>query len=130
MAGRAEDAWRHYCKISPAFAKDQSLRKVEPYVFCQMVAGAEAARPGEGKDSWLTGTAAWTWKTVSEFILGIKPQYDGLLVEPCIPARIGTYRVRRRFREAEYDLTIRLTGRGGNFRIPYRPGLQCLEIEL
>ena len=130
MAGRAEDAWRHYCKISPAFAKDQSLRKVEPYVFCQMVAGAEAARPGEGKNSWLTGTAAWTWKTVSEFILGIKPQYDGLLVEPCIPARIGTYRVRRRFREAEYDLTIRLTGRGGSFRIPYRPGLQSLEIEL
>jgi cellobiose phosphorylase len=130
MAGRAEDAWRHYCKISPAFAKDQSLRKVEPYVFCQMVAGAEAARPGEGKNSWLTGTAAWTWKTVSEFILGIKPQYDGLLVEPCIPVRIGTYRVRRRFRDAEYDLTVRLTGRGGSFRIPYRPGFQALEIEL
>ncbi len=130
MAGRADDAWRHYCKISPAFAKDQSLRKVEPYVFCQMVAGAEAAHPGEGKNSWLTGTAAWTWKTVSEFILGIKPQYDGLLVEPCIPQHIGSYRVRRRFREAEYDLTIRLTGKGGSFRIPYRPGFQALEIEL
>ena len=88
MAGRAEDAWRHYKKITPAFTKDQELRKIEPYVFCQMVAGKDAARPGEGKNSWLTGTAAWTWKAVSEALLGIKPQFDGLLVEPCIP--IGT----------------------------------------
>ena len=130
MAGRAEDAWRHYCKITPAFAQDQSLRKVEPYVFCQMVAGGEAARPGEGKNSWLTGTAAWTWKTVSEFILGIKPQYDGLLVEPCIPARYGSYRVVRRFREAEYDLTIHYSGRGGSRFIPYSPGKHQLVIEL
>ena len=61
MAGRAEDAWRHYQKITPAFTKDQALRKVEPYVFCQMVAGKDAFKPGEGKNSWLTGTAAWTW---------------------------------------------------------------------
>ncbi|MCR5408611.1 MAG: glycosyl transferase, partial [Bacteroidales bacterium] len=77
MAGRRDDAWRHYCKITPAFTKDQTLRKVEPYVFCQMVAGKDAAKPGEGKNSWLTGTAAWTWKAVSESILGIKPQFDG-----------------------------------------------------
>ncbi len=95
MAGRAEDAWRHYLKITPAFTKDQALRKVEPYVFCQMVAGKDAFKPGEGKNSWLTGTAAWTWKAVSEALLGIKPQFDGLLVEPCIP--IGTYRIHRRF---------------------------------
>ena len=95
-----------------------------------MVAGKDAARPGEGKNSWLTGTAAWTWKTVSEFILGIKPQYDGLLVEPCIPARYGSYRVVRRFREAEYDLTIRYSGRGGSRFIPYSPGRHQLVIEL
>ena len=128
MAGRAEDAWRHYRKITPAFTKDQSLRKIEPYVFCQMVAGKDAARPGEGKNSWLTGTAAWTWKAVSEALLGIKPQFDGLLVEPCIP--IGTYRIRRRFRDAEYDLTIRQTGKGGKVFIPYKPGKQTLEVEV
>ncbi|MBR3405328.1 MAG: glycosyl transferase [Bacteroidales bacterium] len=128
MAGRAQDAWRHYQKITPAFCKDQSLRKVEPYVFCQMVAGKDAARPGEGKNSWLTGTAAWTWKAVSEALLGIKPQFDGLLIEPCIP--IGTYRIRRRFRDAEYDLTIHYTGKKGGQFIPYRPGRQVLEIEL
>ena len=128
MAGRAEDAWRHYQKITPAFTKDQELRKIEPYVFCQMVAGKDAAKPGEGKNSWLTGTAAWTWKAVSEALLGIKPQFDGLLVEPCIP--IGTYRVRRRFRDAEYDLIIRQTGKGGKVFIPYKPGKQTLEVEL
>ena len=128
MAGRADDAWRHYRKITPAFTKDQTLRKVEPYVFCQMVAGKDAEKPGEGKNSWLTGTAAWTWKAVSEALLGIKPQFDGLLVEPCIP--IGTYKVHRRFRDAEYDLTIRQSGKGGKVFIPYKPGRQVLEIEL
>jgi len=127
-AGRADDAWRHYRKITPAFTKDQALRKVEPYVFCQMVAGKDAEKPGEGKNSWLTGTAAWTWKAVSEALLGIKPQFDGLLVEPCIP--IGTYKVHRRFRDAEYDLTIRQSGKGGKVFIPYKPGRQVLEIEL
>ena len=128
MAGRAEDAWRHYKKITPAFTKDQALRKIEPYVFCQMVAGKDAEKPGEGKNSWLTGTAAWTWKAVSEALLGIKPQFDGLLVEPCIP--IGTYRIRRRFRDAEYDLTIRQTGKGGKAFIPYKPGKQVLDLTL
>ena len=128
IAGRAEDAWRHYKKITPAFTKDQELRKIEPYVFCQMVAGKDAARPGEGKNSWLTGTAAWTWKAVSEALLGIKPQFDGLLVEPCIP--IGTYRIHRRFRDAEYDLIVRNTGKGGKAFIPYKPGKQTLEVEV
>ncbi|MCR5519088.1 MAG: glycosyl transferase [Bacteroidales bacterium] len=130
MAGRSEDAWRLYKKITPAFPKDQALRKVEPYVFCQMVAGKDAARPGEGKNSWLTGTAAWTWKCVSEFILGIKPQYDGLLVEPCIPLEHGNYKVRRRFRDAEYELTIHCTGSGRSKFIPYEPGRHKLTIEL
>ena len=128
MAGRAEDAWRLYKKITPAFCTDQTLRKVEPYVFCQMVAGRDAARPGEGKNSWLTGTAAWTWKAVSEFLIGIKPQYDGLLIEPCVPA--GTYRVHRRFRDAEYDIIMHCSGKSANKFVPYTPGNHTLEITL
>ena len=131
LAGRAADAWEHYCKISPAFIKDQDLHKVEPYVYCQMVAGKDAARPGEGKNSWLTGTAAWNWYTASEFLLGIHPEYDGLRIEPCLPAdRFPTYRVVRRFRDAEYDLTIHNTGRGGSQFIPYEPGKHKIKIEL
>ena len=130
MAGRRDDVWRHYCKITPAFTKDQTLRKVEPYVFCQMVAGKDAAKPGEGKNSWLTGTAAWTWKAVSESILGIKPQFDGLLVDPCIPLQHGSYHVIRKFRDAEYHLEIKYTGKKGGYYIPYKPGVQKLTVEL
>ena len=130
MEGRADDVWRHYCKITPAFVKDQTLRKVEPYVFCQMVAGRDAAHPGEGKNSWLTGTAAWTWKTVSEYIVGIKPQYDGLLIEPCIPARYGTYKVYRRFRDAEYHFIIKYSGKNQKVFVPYEPGSHELTITL
>ena len=131
LAGRADDAWEHYCKISPAFIQDQELHKVEPYVYCQMVAGKDAARPGEGKNSWLTGTAAWNWHTVTEFLLGIHPDYDGLRIEPCLPAdRFPEYRVRRRFRDAEYDLTIRNSGSGKSVRIPYEPGKHVLTVEV
>ena len=131
LAGRADDAWTHWCKISPAFIKDQELHKVEPYVYCQMVAGKDAFRPGEGKNSWLTGTAAWNWHTATEFLLGIHPEYDGLRIEPCLPAdRFPQYRIVRRFRDAEYDLTIRNSGRGGSHFIPYEPGRHSLVIDL
>ena len=71
-----------------------------------MVAGKDAYRPGEGKNSWLTGTAAWMWYTVSEFILGIKPHYDGLLIDPCLPKTAHDYTVTRRFRGAEYEIHV------------------------
>ena len=109
MAGRGDDAWMHYTKILPSYVEEkyQTLHKVEPYVNCQMVAGKDAARPGEGKNSWLTGTAAWMWLTVSQYILGIKPQYDGLLIDPCLPATATGYTVCRKFRNAEYEIVVR-----------------------
>ena len=129
VAGRAQDAWEHYRKICPSYIKDQNLHKVEPYVYCQMVAGKDAARPGEGKNSWLTGTAAWNWYTITEWLLGVKPDYDGLLIEPCLPAdRFGTYKVHRAFRDAVYDITIHNTGKGGSKFIPYEPGKHEIEI--
>ena len=107
VAARGNDAWELYQKISPVFIKDQTLHKVEPYVNCQMVAGKDAARPGEGKNSWLTGTAAWMWLTASQYILGIKPAYDGLLIDPCVPQTAKEYTVKRKFRGGEYFITIR-----------------------
>ena len=131
VAGRAEDAWEHWCKISPSYIKDQTLHKVEPYVYCQMVAGKDAARPGEGKNSWLTGTAAWNWYAITEWILGIKPQYDGLLIEPCMPAEIKEYTVRRVFRKAVYNIHITLTGSGRKSEfIPYSEGEHDINIVL
>ncbi len=105
-AGRGNDAWTLYKKIAPAWIKDQDLHKVEPYVYCQMVAGKEAAKPGEGKNSWLTGTAAWNWLVISQHILGIQPTYEGLRVNPCIPADLKEYTVTRRWRDAEYVITV------------------------
>jgi cellobiose phosphorylase len=72
-----------------------------------MVAGKDAAKPGEGKNSWLTGTAAWMWYTVSEFILGIKPDYEGLLIDPCLPSTAKEYEVTRKFRGGEYHITVK-----------------------
>ncbi|MDD5783654.1 MAG: glycosyl transferase [Prevotella sp.] len=109
VAGRGNDAWEHYTKILPSYVeeKHQTLHKVEPYVNCQMVAGKDAFKPGEGKNSWLTGTAAWMWLTVSQYILGIQPDYEGLAIRPCLPSTADEYTVRRRFRNAEYTITVK-----------------------
>ncbi len=108
LAGRGDDAWSHYRKILPSYVEEKysTLHKVEPYVNCQMVAGKDAARPGEGKNSWLTGTAAWMWLTVSQYIIGIKPDYDGLLIDPCVPATAQDFSVKRKFRDAVYRIRI------------------------
>ena len=130
LAGRNDDAWEHYCKISPAFIKDQKLHKVEPYVYCQMVAGKDAAKPGEGKNSWLTGTAAWNWSAVSEGLLGVRTAFDGLLVKPCLPSSIKEYKIHRKFRDAEYELTIRNSSSGREVFIPYEPGRHEMTLDL
>ncbi|MBQ7513686.1 MAG: glycosyl transferase [Prevotella sp.] len=107
VARRGNDAWEHYTKICPAWIEDQQLHKVEPYVYCQMVAGKDAAKPGEGKNSWLTGTAAWNWITITQYILGIKPTYDGIEIDPCIPSTLKEYTVHRVLRDAEFDITVK-----------------------
>ena len=145
LAGRGNDAWSHYAKILPSYVEEkyQTLHKVEPYVNCQMVAGKDAARPGEGKNSWLTGTAAWMWLTVSQYILGIKPQYDGLQIDPCLPTTANDYTVNRRFREAEYTITIHPNGNQKGVKqvildgqpiegntIPYTAGKHTVEVTM
>ena len=107
VAGRGNDAWEHYTKICPAWIQDQELHKTEPYVYCQMVAGKDAAKPGEGKNSWLTGTAAWNWYTITQFILGIRPTYDGIEIAPCLPETMKEFTVRRQLRDAEFTITVR-----------------------
>lgn len=107
VLGRGDRAWEYYAKICPAYLEDKSdLHKVEPYVYCQMTAGKDAARPGEAKNSWLTGTAAWNWCAVTQFILGIRPDYDGLRVDPCIPDSWPGYEVDRTFRGARYHIKV------------------------
>jgi cellobiose phosphorylase len=105
--GRGSRAFDTYKNICPAYREDDStLRRMEPYVYAQMVAGKDAARFGEAKNSWLTGTAAWTFVSISQYILGVRPVYDGLLVDPCIPASMKGFTVTRHFQNAEYRITV------------------------
>lgn len=105
--GRGDQAWEYYKKICPSYLEDISeLHKTEPYVYAQMVAGKDAFKPGEAKNSWLTGTASWNFYAISQFILGIKPDYDGLLIDPCIPASWNGFKITRKFRGATYLIEI------------------------
>ncbi len=108
VLGRGDRAWEYYQKICPAYLEEKSdLHKVEPYVYCQMTAGKDAAKPGEAKNSWLTGTAAWNWYAITQFILGIRPTYNGLEINPCIPASWDGFKVTRKFRGAEYEIEVK-----------------------
>ena len=109
VRGRGDRAWEYYQKICPAYVeeKNSELHKVEPYVYAQMIAGKDAYRPGEAKNSWLTGTAAWNYFAITQYILGIRPDYDGLQIDPCIPSDWQGFTVTRRFRGATYRIEVR-----------------------
>ena len=120
--GRAFEVYRRTC---PAFVEDKSdVRRTEPYVYCQMVAGRDAPTFGEGKNSWLTGTAAWSFVSISQAILGIRPSPEGLVIDPCIPAEWKGYTVRRLFRGAVYHIRVD-NAAGADFRQKDRAAAQC-----
>jgi cellobiose phosphorylase len=106
--GRGEYAWDYYKKICPSFLEEISdLHKTEPYVYAQMIAGKDAFKPGEAKNSWLTGTAAWNYYAITQYILGIQPHYRGLIIDPCIPKEWKGYQVTRRFRGSVFNIKIK-----------------------
>src|SRR5690625_2117103 len=106
--GRGDRAFEYYRKISPAYLEDISdLHRVEPYVYAQMIAGKDAHKPGEAKNSWLTGTAAWNFVAITQYILGVKPDYQGLSVNPSIPSDWDGFKVSRTFRGARYNIEVR-----------------------
>ncbi|MDE7280732.1 MAG: glycosyl transferase, partial [Ruminiclostridium sp.] len=106
--GHGDKAFEYYSKIAPAYNEEISdLHRTEPYVYAQMIAGKDAPRFGEAKNSWLTGTAAWNFVAVSQYILGIKPDYDGLAVNPSIPAEWDGFTASRQFRGGVYNITVK-----------------------
>jgi cellobiose phosphorylase len=108
VLGQGDSAFNHYKKITPAYREDISdLHKLEPYVYSQMIAGKDAKRHGEAKNSWLTGTAAWNFVAISMWILGIRADYNGLIVDPCIPADWNEFAIKRVFRGTTYNITIK-----------------------
>ena len=107
VVGHGDRAFEIYKKTCPAYIEDISeIHRTEPYVYSQMVAGRDAATFGEAKNSWLTGTAAWTFVDVSQYILGIQPTLAGLKIDPCIPHEMDGFTLRRVWRGATYEIVV------------------------
>lgn len=107
VIGRGERAFEIYRKTCPAYLEDISeIHRTEPYVYAQMVAGRDAKFHGEAKNSWLTGTAAWTFVNISQYILGVAPTHTGLSINPCVPGDFGDFEITRRFREGIYHIQV------------------------
>jgi cellobiose phosphorylase len=142
VVGRGDRAFDYYKKIAPAYLEDKSeIHRTEPYVYSQMVAGKDAVRHGEAKNSWLTGTAAWNFVAISQYMLGVRPEYDGLLVQPCIGKEIGEFRVTRQCRGATYRIHVKNTGGPGPAKltvagkgiagnlVPYAKAGETVDVE-
>ena len=107
VIGRGDRAFEIYKKTCPAYVEEFSeIHRTEPYVYSQMVAGADAKFHGEAKNSWLTGTAAWTFVNVSQHILGVYPTHKGLSIDPCVPKDFGDFELTRKFREGTYNIKV------------------------
>ncbi len=110
VLGRGDRAFEIYKKTCPAYIENISeIHRTEPYVYSQMVAGRDAKFHGEAKNSWLTGTAAWTFVNISQYILGVYPTLKGLSVDPCVPKDFGNFKIDRKFRDAVYHINVEHT---------------------
>jgi cellobiose phosphorylase len=118
MVGNGERAFDYYVRINPsAREKISQLHRCEPYVYSQMIAGKDAPTHGEAKNSWLTGTAAWNYVAITQYILGIRPTYDGLMVAPVIPSKWKGFSVSRVFQGVRYNITVKREGEGNRVRL-------------
>jgi cellobiose phosphorylase len=115
VLGRGDRAFDYYRRIAPAYREELSeVHKLEPYVYAQMIAGKQAVRAGEAKNSWLTGTAAWNFVAVSQYLLGVRPDYDGLVIDPQLGPDLPGFTVTRRLRGATYEVTVVNSGERGS----------------
>lgn len=115
---QGDKAFSSYSRICPAYLEDIShIHRTEPYVYAQMIAGKDAPNFGEAKNSWLTGTASWAFINISQYILGIRPDYGGLSIRPCLPEGFGDYEVNRRFRDADYHIKFQVSSSGSKHDI-------------
>ena len=144
VVGNGARAFDYYKRITPAYREDISdVHKLEPYVYAQMIAGKQAVRHGEAKNSWLTGTAAWNFVAVSQYLLGVRPGYDGLVVDPQIGPEVPQFTVTRSARGATYVITVTNSGTPGargslvvdgtpvvGNTVPYAPAGSTVTVEV
>ncbi|RYZ06675.1 MAG: glycosyl transferase [Myxococcales bacterium] len=142
VIGRGDRAFEYYKKIAPAYLEDISeVHRTEPYVYSQMIAGKDAVRHGEAKNSWLTGTAAWNFVAVSQYLLGVRPEFEGLEVKPCIGTEIPEFTVTRTCRGATYVIKVKNVRGNGDVKltvdgkaisgtlVPYAAAGQTVNVE-
>jgi cellobiose phosphorylase len=116
--GRGQNAFEYYQRINPSAREALSeVHRCEPYVYAQMIAGKDAAAPGEAKNSWLTGAAAWNYVAMTQWILGIRPTLDGLSVEPVLPPSWKGFKAQRLFRGVRYHIQVERTGPGSSLQM-------------
>jgi cellobiose phosphorylase len=111
LMGNGERAFQYYTQINPA-AKNERIEvyQCEPYVYAQNILGDEHPQFGLARNSWLTGTASWAYQAATQYILGIRPEYDGLRIDPCLPPAWDGFRAVRRFRGAVYHIRVHNPG--------------------
>jgi cellobiose phosphorylase len=115
VVGRGERAFDYYKRIAPAYREAISdVHQLEPYVYAQMIAGKEAVRAGQAKNSWLTGTAAWNFVAVSQYLLGVRPDFDALVIDPQLGPEVPSFTVTRRLRGATYEISVTNSGAPGS----------------
>jgi cellobiose phosphorylase len=108
LLGEGDKALEYYLSICPSAKQEQiDTYRSEPYVYAQMTAGKDAPCFGEAKNSWLTGTAAWTLVALTQGIVGVRPGYEGLVVDPCVARSWKGFKATRKFRGAEYEIEVR-----------------------
>jgi cellobiose phosphorylase len=118
MLGDGDAAHDYYSRINPSAREPISeLHRCEPYVYAQMIAGKDAPTFGEAKNSWLTGTASWNYYAITQWILGIRPEYDGLRIAPVVPKSWPGFEAVRKFRGVTYRISVKRKGRGDTVKL-------------
>ena len=113
LLGRGQQAFDYYRRICPAFLQDQQeVHRTEPYVYSQTIAGPDAVCSGQAKNSWLTGSAAWNFVAMTHYMIGMRPEHQGLRVSPVIAREIGEFQVTRCCRGAEYTFKVQCVDDG------------------
>lgn len=116
--GRGDKAFDYYLRINPSYRQNVSeIHKCEPYVYAQLIAGKDAQNPGEAKNSWLTGAAAWNYVAITQYILGIRPTFDGLKIAPAIPSTWQEFSARRFYRGVLYQIQVERIGKGNDVQL-------------